>query len=60
VAWIAYPKGSKVKGLDISRDTVARFVLTVDLVVNANFSIDDRGSALRVKPIKPGERLPYS
>lgn len=60
VAWIAYPKGSKAKGLDISRDTIARFVLSVGLVVNANFSIEDTWSAVRVRPLKPGERLPHA
>lgn len=55
VAWIGYPKGAKAAGLDISRDTVANFVRTVGLVVNANFSIDEKWSALRVRPLKPGE-----
>ena len=55
VAWIAYPKGSKSKGLDISRDTVARFVRHVGLIVNANFSVDEVWSAVRVRPLRPGE-----
>lgn len=55
VFWVAYPKGSKAKGLDISRDTVAGFARTVGLVVNANFSIDEVWSAVRARPLKPGE-----
>jgi hypothetical protein len=53
IAWIAYPKGSKAAGHDVNRDTVARFVTTVGLVVCANFSIDATWSALRVRPLKP-------
>jgi hypothetical protein len=60
VTWIAYPKGSKAKGLDISRDTIGRFVPSVGLVVNANFAIDDIWSAVRVRPLKPGEKSPYA
>ena len=55
VAWIAYPKGSKAKGLDISRDTIWPFVRSVGLIVNANFSIDATWSAVRVRPLRPGE-----
>lgn len=55
VAWVAYPKGSKAAGYDISRDTVAAFVRTQGLVVVANFSIDAKWSALRVRSLKPGE-----
>jgi hypothetical protein len=55
VAWVAYPKGSKAAGYDLNRDTVAEFARTVGLVVNANFSIDETWSALRVRPLRPGE-----
>lgn len=55
VFWIGYPKGSKAKGYDISRDTLATFLRTVGLVGNANFSIDDVWSAIRARPLKPGE-----
>jgi hypothetical protein len=55
VAWIGYPKGSKAAGRDLSRDTIARFAPLVGLVVNANFSIDDVWSAVRVRPLRPGE-----
>jgi hypothetical protein len=55
VAWIGYPKGSRSAGHDLNRDTIASFVRTVGLVVNANFSIDEKWSALRVRPLKAGE-----
>lgn len=55
VAWIAYPKGSKTAGLDVSRDTIADFVRTIGLVAIANFSIDATWSALRIRPLEPGE-----
>lgn len=55
VAWVAYPKGSKAAGHDLNRDMIASFVRTVGLVVVANFSIDARWSALRVRRLKPGE-----
>ena len=55
VAWVAYPKGGKSKKLDISRDTIWAFVRSVGLIVNANFSIDDAWSAVRVRPLRPGE-----
>jgi hypothetical protein len=60
VAWIGYPKGSKAKGLDISRDTIGKFVLSVGLIVNANFSIDDTWSAVRVRPLKEGDKSPFA
>lgn len=55
VTWVGYPKGSRAKGLDISRDTIAGFAREVGLIANANFSIDEVWSAIRVRPLKPGE-----
>jgi hypothetical protein len=55
VAWVGYPKGSKAAGHDLSRDTIARFAPSVGLIVNANFSIDDTWSALRLRPRRPGD-----
>ena len=55
VLWLAYPKGSTVAGHDLNRDTVAAAARTVGLVVNANFSIDDTWSAVRMRALKPGE-----
>ena len=31
VAWLAYPKGSRVAGYDLNRDTIAAFARTVGL-----------------------------
>jgi hypothetical protein len=55
VAWIGYPKGSRAAGYDLNRDTIAAAARTVGLVVNASISIDGTWSALRVRPLRPGE-----
>lgn len=55
IAWIGYPKGGKAAGRDISRDTIAGFVREIGLIANANFAIDDVWSAVRVRPLRPGE-----
>jgi hypothetical protein len=53
VAWIAYPKGAKAAGRDVSRDTIWTFAQTIDLDLVANVSLDETWSALRVKRAKP-------
>lgn len=50
VTWMAYPKGSKAAGYDVSRDTIWRFAQTVGLVLNANVAIDEKLSAVRMRP----------
>ena len=50
LAWLAYPKGSRAAGHDLSRDTVWRFARTVSLTLVANVSIDGTWSALRIRP----------
>ena len=50
VTWMAYPKGSKAAGYDISRDTIWKFAATVGLVLNANVAIDEKLSAVRMRP----------
>lgn len=50
VTWMGYPKGSKAKGYDLNRDSVAAAAAEVGLIVNANFSIDEKWSALRMRP----------
>ena len=50
VAWLAYPKGSRAAGHDMSRDTVWRFAETVGLRLVSNVAIDDTWSALRMRP----------
>lgn len=49
VTWMAYPKGSKAKGHDVSRDTIWRYAATIGLVLNANIAIDDVWSAVRMR-----------
>jgi hypothetical protein len=51
LAWLAYPKGSKAVGYDISRDTVWEFAQTVGLTAVANIAIDEKWSALRIRPV---------
>ena len=51
VAWLAYPKGAKAAGRDISRDTIWAFVQTLGLRLNANIAVDDAWSAVRMRPI---------
>jgi hypothetical protein len=50
VAWLAYPKGSKAAGHDMSRDTVWRFAETIGLRLVSNVAIDETWSALRMRP----------
>lgn len=50
ITWMAYPKGSKAAGYDISRDTIWQFAETVGLVLNANIAIDEKLSAVRMRP----------
>ena len=51
LVWLAYPKGSKAAGYDISRDTVFKYAQTIGLVAVANIAIDERWSALRIRPL---------
>ena len=55
ITWMAYPKGSKAAGYDISRDTIWQFARTVGLVLNANVALDATWSAVRMRPLRPGE-----
>jgi hypothetical protein len=50
VAWIAYPKGAKAAGRDVSRDTIWRFAQTIGLTLVANVAVDETWSAVRLKP----------
>lgn len=49
VAWIAYPKGSRAAGRDLSRDTIWAFVRTIGLTLVTNIALDETWSALRLK-----------
>jgi hypothetical protein len=50
VAWLAYPKGAKAAGRDVSRDTIWAFVKTLGLRLNANVAVDETWSAVRMTP----------
>ena len=50
-AWLAYPKGAKAAGYDMSRDTIFAFAPTIGLVVVANIAIDETWSAVRLRPL---------
>jgi hypothetical protein len=50
--WVAYPKGNKS---DINRDSLWPIVVEFGLRPNSQVAIDDRWSALRFRPDRPGE-----
>lgn len=50
LAWLAYPKGATSAGLDVSRDTLWRFAQTIGLTLVANIAIDEKWSAVRIRP----------
>jgi hypothetical protein len=52
VVWVAYPKGNKA---DINRDTLWPIVADLDMRPCGQTAIDDRWSALRFRPNRPGE-----
>ena len=45
------PEGLEGGGYDVSRDTIWRFAQTVGLVLNANVAIDEKLSAVRMRPL---------
>jgi hypothetical protein len=51
LTWLAYPKGSKAAGYDLSRDTIFIFAPTIGLTVVANIAIDEAWSAVRLRPL---------
>lgn len=55
VVWIAYPKGSKAAGYDVSRDTIWKAANAAGSVLNANVAVDAKWSAVRIRKAKPGE-----
>ena len=52
VFWVAYPKGNTT---DVNRDTLWPIVADFDMRPNGQVAIDNRWSALRFRPNKPGE-----
>lgn len=47
-AWIAYPKGNRT---DINRDSIWKRLQEVGWTLNANVSLSDTWSAVRLKPL---------
>jgi hypothetical protein len=52
ILWVAYPKGNRA---DINRDTLWPILAEYGLRPVTQVSIDDTWSALRFRPLKPGE-----
>jgi hypothetical protein len=50
--WVAYPKGSRT---DVNRDSLWPILVEHGLWPIGQVSLDDRWSAMRVRPLKPGE-----
>jgi len=49
--WVAYPKGSSERGLDISRDVIWKYASTIGLGPVALIAIDVTWSAMRLKRV---------
>ncbi|MFQ5888413.1 MAG: hypothetical protein ACE5JR_00015 [Gemmatimonadota bacterium] len=58
ILWISYPKRSSQVETDLSRDKGWDVVRSAGLRPVSQVSIDDVWSALRFRPLKPGERMP--
>lgn len=52
VLWIAYPKGNTA---DINRDSLWKIASPFGLVPNGQIAVDETWSAMRFRPLKPGE-----
>ena len=52
VLWVAYPKANAT---DVNRDTLWPIVADFDMRPNGQVAIDERWSALRFRPNRPGE-----
>jgi hypothetical protein len=50
--WFCYPKGNRA---DLNRDTIIRESTAFGWRPNSNIAIDDTWSAVRVRPLAPGE-----
>jgi hypothetical protein len=53
--WVAYPKGNRT---DINRDSVWPIMADYGMRPIGQVSLSDVWSAMRFRPLKPGERLP--
>jgi hypothetical protein len=54
-AWVAYPKGNRT---DINRDTIWAILAEHGMRPVTQVAIDETWSALRFRPLKPGEFQP--
>ena len=52
ILWVAYPKGNRA---DINRDTLWPILGEFGMRANMQVAIDDTWSALRFRPLAPGE-----
>ena len=50
--WFCYPKGNRA---DLNRDTIIRESSAFGWRPNSNVAVDDTWSAVRVRPLAPGE-----
>ncbi len=50
--WFCYPKGNRA---DLNRDTIMRETGAFGWRPNSNVAVDDTWSAVRVRPLEPGE-----
>ena len=50
--WFCYPKGNRA---DLNRDTIMRESGAFGWRPNSNVAVDDTWSAVRVRPLEPGE-----
>jgi hypothetical protein len=49
--WVAYPKGSTARGLDISRDVIWKYARTLGLGPVAVIAIDETWASMRLKRV---------
>lgn len=52
IVWVAYPKGNKT---DLNRDSLWPLLTAYGLRPNGQVAVDDTWSALRFRPLNPGE-----
>jgi hypothetical protein len=50
VVWLAYPKGGKAAGRDVSRDTIWAAARALGMRLVANVAVDGTWSAVRIRP----------
>jgi hypothetical protein len=53
--WLLYPKGGRAKKIPVNRDSIWAQMGPHGWRLVSNVSVDDTWSALRARPLKPGE-----